>query len=135
MRDLVDRATLDALLSGLAFLAASLATWLTHRTNRAVKPNGETLADLMHRMIELESYTHTRNHDLINGQTSILLFLRQIAIEQGWGAELWPEMTPDMLARMVSGGHISAGPTAQEQAVSDIDTSSNPAYGGPHEQT
>ncbi len=47
-------------------LANAYGSIQARRTHKAVQPNGESLADLLAKLIALTEYQHTRNHDLMN---------------------------------------------------------------------
>lgn len=78
------------LAAGITSGASTVAALLTQRTHRAVQPNGETISELLHRVIELGEYQHTRNHDILNALATTQMMLTEIARRQGW----WPEPAP-----------------------------------------
>ena len=52
--------------AGIAGAPATYAAIVARKVHHSVQPNGETLAELLHHLVALTEYQHTRNHDILN---------------------------------------------------------------------
>jgi len=83
-------ATLGTVVVGLTAIPAGIAAIRSTQTQRAVAPNGQTVTQLLHRIVEFEEYQHTRNHDVLAAATVEVLLLYELG--RSLGAEL-PELS------------------------------------------
>lgn len=86
--------------AGLALLGAYNAV-SGRVTRRAVKPNGESLHDLLAKLVVLDTYQHNRNHRILASQARIEGLLR-LGMRDLTHDDKWVTMSDEHLAELLA---------------------------------